>query len=70
MMTMGTMTITLKRATKGRLDDMGSKTDTYDDIVNRAIDSHMGSFKLVCGLCGTEHGPDEPCPGSAHEVPH
>ncbi|MCK5386806.1 MAG: hypothetical protein KAJ39_06450 [Gammaproteobacteria bacterium] len=68
-MSMENTTITLKRVTKSRLDDMGGKTDSYDDIVNRAIDSHMNSFKTVCVMCGTEHGPNEPCPGGVHEVP-
>lgn len=31
--------IVLKQETKDRLDDIGKKNDTYDDIVNRLFDS-------------------------------
>ena len=37
-----TTTIRIKRSTKQKLDDVGRKGMTYDDIINELIDSFTG----------------------------
>lgn len=34
-------TISLERKTKEKLENLGNKKDTYDDIVNMLIESHL-----------------------------
>lgn len=36
-----TTTIRIKRTTKRRLEELGKKNDTFDDIINKLIDSYI-----------------------------
>lgn len=39
----GITTVSLKKPTKARLDRIGNKGESYDDIVNKAIDGYLKS---------------------------
>lgn len=42
-MTDGTTNIQIKRTTHRRLSELGSKADTFDDIINRLLDAYSES---------------------------
>lgn len=44
----------VKKPTRARLEGLGGKADTYDDIINRLIDFYLsgvkkGEFKAIAG---------------------